>query len=222
MADAGAVDLVLAHPVLGQLVEEVGQRVAPILRMPRGRQLEAALLLLDEPGLLEHLGQLGQALEGLRGVVAQQLAGRSMSTSASAPGDVAERSRFSSWSMSPSSFISDAASAKPSGSWPAEVVALLPARVGERLAEVGGEPVDLPAQVHVLQQLVGQALELRPLLGRHRVEHRLHGRHLLRHLLEQLVEGLRVAGEEVAELLHEALEGDVGVLAALALLEHAR
>ena len=40
----------------------------------------------------------------------------------------------------------------------------------------------------------------------------------MRHLLEQLVERLRVAGEEVAEAIHEALE--VGLLAALALFEH--
>ena len=38
------------------------------------------------------------------------------------------------------------------------------------------------------------------------------------HDLEQLVEGLRVLREEVAEALHELLE--VGLLAALALLEH--
>ena len=46
----------------------------------------------------------------------------------------------------------------------------------------------------------------------------MHLRHRLRHLLEQLVECLRIAGEEVAEALHEAVE--VGLLAALALLEH--
>ena len=76
------------------------------------------------------------------------------------------------------------------------------------------ELVDLPAQVHVLEQLLGETLELRPLLGRHRVEHRLHGRHALGHDLEQLVEVLRVLWEEVAVALHEALE--VGLLAPLA------
>jgi hypothetical protein len=85
---------------------------------------------------------------------------------------------------------------------------------------VVGQLVDLPPQVHVLEQLLRQALELRPLLGRHRVEHRLHGGHLLCHLLEQLVEVLRVAREEVAELVHEALECGLGVLARLAHLEH--
>ena len=64
----------------------------------------------------------------------------------------------------------------------------------------------------------GERLQLRALLGRHRVDQLLHLRHRLRHLLEQLVEALRVAGEEVAVALHEAVE--VGLLAALALLEH--
>ena len=43
--------------------------------MPGGRELEAALLLLDEAGLLEHLRQLGQLLEAAGAVVAEQLAG---------------------------------------------------------------------------------------------------------------------------------------------------
>jgi hypothetical protein len=67
-----------------------------------------------------------------------------------------------------------------------------------------------------------QLLQLRPLLGRHRVHHRLHGRHALRHLLQQLVEVLRVLREEVAELLHELLERlllVVGVGARLTLLD---
>ena len=78
--------------------------------------------------------------------------------------------------------------------------------------------VHLPAQVHVAEQLVGQLLQLGPLLGRHRVEHRLHRRHLLGQLLEQLVEALRVLREEVPVLLHELLEARV--LAPLATFEH--
>ena len=61
-------------------------------------------------------------------------------------------------------------------------------------------------------------MELRALLGCHRVEHLLHRRHRARHLLEQLVERLRVTREEVSVALHEALE--VGLLAAVTLLEH--
>ena len=99
-----------------------------------------------------------------------------------------------------------------------EVHAAVPGHVGERVLEVAGELVDLPAQVEVLEQRLRQPLQLGTLLGGHRVQQLLHLRHRLRHLLEQLVEGLRVAGEEVAVLVHEALE--VGLFATLALLEH--
>ncbi len=101
---------------------------------------------------------------------------------------------------------------------PAEVVAPVPAHLREQAAQMLAELVDLPPQVHVFEQLLGQPLQLRALLGRHRVEHRLHRRHALRHDLEQLVEGLRVLGEEVAVALHEALE--VGLLTSLSLGEH--
>ena len=70
-----ALELVLAHLVLGQLREEVGERVRADLADALRRQLEPALLVLDEAGLLEHLGQLGQALEAAGGVVAEQVAG---------------------------------------------------------------------------------------------------------------------------------------------------
>ena len=99
-----------------------------------------------------------------------------------------------------------------------EVHAAVPGHVRERVLEVAGELVDLPAQVEVLEQRLRQPLQLGALLGGHRVQQLLHLRHRLRDLLEQLVEVLRVAGEEVAVAPHEALE--VGLLAALALLEH--
>ena len=99
-----------------------------------------------------------------------------------------------------------------------EAHALAPTGLRERVAQVLTELVDLPAQIHVVEQRVRHLLQLRPLLGRHRVEQLLHLRHRARHVLEQLVERLRVVGEEVAEALHEALE--VGLLAGFALLEH--
>ena len=64
----------LADLVLGQLREQVAQRVGADLAQPLRRQLEAALLLLDEAGLLEHLGELGQPLERPGRVVAHQVA----------------------------------------------------------------------------------------------------------------------------------------------------
>ena len=105
-----------------------------------------------------------------------------------------------------------------SGSSPLKFCDRCHGRFGNACCRLRDELVDLPAQVHVLEQRLGERLQLRALLGRHRVEQLLHLRHRLRHLLEQLVEALRVAGEEVAVALHEPLE--VGLLAALALLEH--
>ena len=95
----------------------------------------------------------------------------------------------------------------------AEVVLPVPAGLREGLAQVGAEAVHLPAQVHVLQQRLGQLLQLGPLLGAHGVEQLLHGGHLAGHLLEQLVEVLGVAGEHVAVAVHELLEHAVGVAA---------
>ncbi len=102
-----------------------------------------------------------------------------------------------------------------------EVVALLPAGVGEGTLEVLRQAVDLPAQVHVLEHGPHELAQLRLLFGAEAVPHRLGGRHALGQLLEQLVEVLRVAREHVPELLHELLEAGVEVLASLALLEHA-
>ena len=73
-------------------------------------------------------------------------------------------------------------------------------------------------QPHVLHELLRQLLELRALLGRHGVEHRLRGRHALRDVLEQLFDRLRILGEEVAVLLHEVLEP--GIFTALMLVDH--
>ena len=100
-----------------------------------------------------------------------------------------------------------------------EVVLAIPAHLREERLQVARQLLDLPPQIHVLEELLGQALELRPLLGRHRVEHRLHRGHALRHDLEQLVERLRVLGEEVAVAVHELLERRLRVLAPLAHLE---
>ena len=57
-----------------------------------------------------------------------------------------------------------------------------------------------------MEELLGQALELRPLLGRHRRHHGRHGRHAPGHHLQQLGQRPGVLGEEIAEALHEAVE----------------
>ena len=153
------------------------------------------------------LGQLGQALEAAGGVVAEQLAGpvdvdlgqRARAGRRRAAGSRAGRCRRARCMQLGGLGEAERVLA-------AEVVAAVPAHLREQLLQVLAQLVDLPAQVHVLEQLLGQALQLRPLLGRHRVEHRLHRRHALGHDLEQLVEVLRVLGEEVAVALHELVE----------------
>src|SRR5215211_3136749 len=63
VADAGALDLVAAGAVLEQLAVQVAERlVADGTDAFRG-ELQATLALLDEAGLLEHAGELAEALE---------------------------------------------------------------------------------------------------------------------------------------------------------------
>ena len=217
---AEPVHLVLADLVLGELVEQVAQRVRTDLAQPLRRQLEAAFLLLDQAGVLQHLGQLGQPLERAGRVVAHQVADAvhvGLGQRAGAGGvaqqvlelvEVAELLHRLHRLAHAHRVLA------------LEVVALVPAHLREHRLQVLAELIHLPAQVHVLQQLIAELLQLRPLLGRHRVEHRLHRRHPLGHLLEQLVEVLRVLREEVAELLHELLE--LRVLAALAAARSSR
>ena len=70
VTDSGALDVVTADAVLGEAGEEVGERVLADAAHTAGRELEPALALFDEPGLLEHPRQLGQPLERARAVVA--------------------------------------------------------------------------------------------------------------------------------------------------------
>ena len=74
MAHTRALEVVAAEAVLVELGKQVGQGVLTDLAHALGRQLVAALLLLDEAGLLEHLGQLRQALEAAGAVIAEQVA----------------------------------------------------------------------------------------------------------------------------------------------------
>ena len=193
----------------------------PMRRMPLGVSSRRPSFCSIRPAFSSVLDSSASFSSDLAASGPSSSAARSRSTSASAPGEPAWRSRFSSESRSPSSLSSAAASREAERVLAGEVVATIPARAREGLLQVGAQAVDLPLEVHVFHQRFGEALQLRPLLGRHRVEHRLHLRHLLRHLLEQLVEGLRVLREELAVLLHELFEGRVDRLARLALFEHA-
>jgi hypothetical protein len=213
-----AVQLVLPHVLLGELGEEVAQRIGADRPQAARRELEPAFLLLDQPGLLEHLRQLTQPFELLRGVVAEEVAHAVHVGFGEGPGvggvlqemlelvEVAELLHGLHRLGEPHRVLA------------LEVVLLAPVHLREHLLQVGAELIELPAQVHVAEQLIAELLHLGPLLGRHRVEHRLHRRHATGHLLEQLLQRLRVLREEVAELLHELLEP--GVLATLLPVEH--
>ncbi len=121
--------------------------------------------------------------------------------------------------MSPSSCMACIACGEPHRVLSLEVVAPIPLHLREHLLQVLAQLTHLPLQVHVAHQLIAELLQLRPLLGGHRVHHRLHGGHPLRHLLQQLLDVLGILREEVAELLHELGELLGGVLASLMLLE---
>ena len=90
--------------------------------------------------------------------------------------------------MSPSVSSRPGICAIDSGSSPRKPIWRSHGSCGNACCRFRAELVDLPAEVHVLEQRLGQRLELRALLGRHRVHELLHLRHRLRHLLEQLVE----------------------------------
>ena len=80
--------------------------------------------------------------------------------------------------MSPSWSSRRAHALEREGLVAAEAHALAPTHLRERVAEVLAELVHLPAEIHVVEQRVRELLELRALLGRHRVEQLLHLRHL--------------------------------------------
>ena len=140
-------------------------RCSPSRAALRGEH-EPAALRADKPGLLEAPRQLGERLERGSGVGAEQLADpfagrprrapRARSTGrAAARGGRARRARRQ----------SSAASARPSGSPPLDLVALGPSPCrAARSRRFATEAVDLPGEVHVAHQLLGERLELRPLL----------------------------------------------------------
>ena len=210
----------VADAVLVDLAEEIGQRLLAEAPHALGRQLDAPAVLLDQPGVGQRLGQVGQAVERPGGVLAHVLAHLVQV-------DLAQRGRrggrlehlFHAVELAQlGGQVGGLAHAH--GALAVEVVGPLPAGVGHGALEVLCQALHLPAQVHVLEDRVHQIAQLRLLLGAHGVPHRLGGGHALGQLLQQLVEVLRVAGEHVAVLRHELLEAGVELVAALALLEH--
>ncbi len=86
--------------------------------------------------------------------------------------------------------------------------------------QVSRKTIDLPGKVHIAQNLVHQLLQLRPLAGCHRREHRRGGRHPSGKLFEELVEVLRITREQLTVLLHELLETRVQRCSRRALFHH--
>ena len=82
------------------------------------------------------------------------------------------------------------------------------------------QPGHLGAQVEVGEGLLGELAELRALLGRQRVEQPLLGGGPPGERLDQLVQGLRAVGEQLAVRGHEVVEVVLGVLAAGVGVEH--
>ena len=64
----------LADLVLGQSLEHVGQGVRTDLANAPRRQAQTSLGVLDEPGVGQPPGQLGESLQRPHGVVAEQFA----------------------------------------------------------------------------------------------------------------------------------------------------
>ena len=112
------------------------------------------------------------------------------------------------------------APASPSSSEPLKDTRLSHPSPGKAARRFRGQAVDLPGEVHVTEQVFHKGLELGPLAGGHRGEHRRGRRHALRELGQQLVEVLRLAREKVAETFHELFEARIERLAGRALLDH--
>ena len=151
--------------LLGELGEQVAQRVRADRPEPAWREFEATLLALDQPRLFEHLGELAEPFELPRSIVTEQVAD-------AIHVGLGERSRVRRVLQEVLELIEIAEFlhrlhrlAPADRVLALEVVRLAPVHLREHLLQVRAELVELPAEVHVAEQLVAQLLELRPLLG---------------------------------------------------------
>ncbi len=160
-----AVLLVLTDALLGELGEQVAQGVGADRPQPPRRELEPAFAILDQPGVLEHLGELAQPLERAGGVVAEQIAdaihvglgqGRRGGGALEQVLELIEVAQL----LHRLHRLGEAHRILT-----VEVVRLAPVHLGEHPLQVGPELIELPPQVHVAEQLIGEVLQLRPLLG---------------------------------------------------------
>ena len=165
VAEARALDFVPARAVLEEPAEEVAERALADAANALRRELHAPFALLDQPGFLEHLGELRELRERARRVVAEQVAHLvevdlgELSGVGRVAQQVLER-------VDVAELVEEAAHLRQRQRLVApEAHALPPPHLRERVAQVLAELVHLPAEVHVVEQCVGELLELRALLG---------------------------------------------------------
>ena len=165
VAEPGAFDLVTAGAVLEETAEQVAERALADAADPLGRELHAAFALFDQAGLLEHLGELGKTFERARRVIAEHRA-RSVDV------DLRQLARLRRLAEQVLEVVHVAERVEQPGHLPhrervvaAERHRTLPRQVRERLLQVARQLVDLPPQVHVLEERLRELLELRALLG---------------------------------------------------------
>ncbi len=152
--EAGALDLVTTGAVLEQTLEEVAERALADAPDALRRELHATFALLDEPRVLELLGEVRELLQRAGRVVAEQVAhlvevdlgertgARRVAQEVLERVDVAELVEETAHAVERERLVA------------AETHALAPAGLRERVAQVLTELVDLPAQVHVVEERV--------------------------------------------------------------------
>ena len=165
MPEARALDFVPAGAVLQEPAEQVAERALADAADALRRELHAPFTLFDEAGFLEHLGELGELRERTRRVVAEEVADavevdlgeltgvRRVAQQVLERVDVAELVEQTAHLRERERLVA------------AEAHALAPTHLRERVAQVLTELVHLPAEIHVVEQRVGQLLELRALFG---------------------------------------------------------
>jgi hypothetical protein len=212
--------LVLTDAVRRHLREEIGKRSLSQPPNSLRGDLRPAAAVLDEAGVGQLACQLSQMLEGTGGVVTQ-VARHVVQVDLGEGGRRRGRLQHLFHAVQLGQLRNHVGGTGHSQrlARARETLALVPAGVGKRLLEVVRQALDLPAQVHVLQERIGQRPELVALLGGEGPPHALGRCHTGGHLLQELVEG-RGPWEQVAVVLHEFLEAGVDRLTVLALLQH--
>ena len=211
LAGAGAP----AHP-LGDVAQ---QRLAELAhRLGREPQL-AVGAALEVAAVAQRLLELLQGLGGDRRLGAE-LAGERVEVDVVEPGAVVRLGELVGERVELGEVLQRAGAVAEAHPLVAlEALRARPVLAGPQPLEVGVHPGELLHQLRRPERLLRQLHQLLALLGGHRVEHPLRRGGALGERVDQLVDVLRVLGEEVAVLVHELAEVLVGVGAGRVLLE---